>query len=431
MQCHSAKIILDPSCALEYLRPAFVSDEDNMADPGSMLLFMPWCKLDKTYNVGEIELIPFAAGFTQHIAGLGANLHPFVDKIIGMYKTIEGNPIERAAFIRFADKPPTASLSDDELDLAEDHVAIACFAGLSQRQYFGVPNIYCNSDCFLFHVQRFIDAEFVAFSSHRRAGRITEGGYKPTKVSITVPMNCHAIEEVTLDERLLDGLLKQRAAGKDWGRWQNAISCFNQANTDGSTVHYQIEWMLLASAYEHLLAAKSHAKDVACKFTAALQPAQDVLMKDASRRSQRMKDDTRPLRFEWIREFYSVRGDFAHGKLMTQQTITWNPLEHLVLATIAFPLVAKSLLQQQGRYELSDDDRAQIDIFERFADTNEFLCEPPEQKGSNDTHWLRLFGKRHMEVIVSKGVDEAAQELREKFPGFLDDEGSNADGSNA
>ncbi|KKM71061.1 hypothetical protein LCGC14_1434470 [marine sediment metagenome] len=402
-----------------------------MTEPGSMLLFMPWCRLDKAYRAEEIELMPYSSGVPNAIPGLDASMRSCVDRIMGMYKTIEGRPVDRAAVIRFAAKPPLSTLDDDEITVVDELITIACFTALSKRQYFGVPDVYCNTDCFLFHAQRFTDARSVAFSSHRRAGRVTDMGWSPREISITIPMNCHNVHRVTLDGELLAALVKQREAGNKWGRWQNALSSFNQANTDSSTVQHQVEWVQLCSAFEHLLGAKSDAKDVAGRFTAAFQPVQDMLVSDATRRSPRSQDETKPLRFEWMREFYRIRGDFAHGKLVTQQPMTWNALEHLVLATIAFPLVVKSLLQQQGRYELSNDDRAQIDIFERFADTTEFLRPPTDQKGSNDTHWVRLFGKQRMAVVTSKGRDEAARKLREKFPDFFRDSKDDTEGEDA
>lgn len=385
-----------------------------------MVLFMPWCKLDKTYTVGEIELVPFVPGPTPCIDGLDATAQSCINRILGMYKTIEGRPIEWATLIHFPDKAPTDSISADEFAMAEDLIAIACFAALSQRQYFGVPDIYCNSDCFLLHIRKFTDAKFVAFSSRRRSGQITDFPYSPSEISITVPMHCRCINQVSLDKTFLDALLQARA-DDDWGRWQNAISCFNQANTDSITFQNQVEWVLLASAFEHFLGAQSNAKDIARRFKNAIQPSEDLLARDADRRSDRWNDATQPLRFEWMREFYRVRGDFAHGKLNKQQPMVWNSLEHLVLATIAFPLVVKNLLQKAGRYEFSDSDKAQIDIFEKFAGTPDFCRPPADQKSSNDTHWSQLYNRRKIEVTMIKGCDKVAlaQKLEQKFPDFF------------
>jgi hypothetical protein len=91
-----------------------------------------------------------------------------------------------------------------------------------------------------------------------------------------------------------------------------------------------------------------------------------------------------------MREFYCIRGAFAHGKLNPRQPMAWKPHEHLLLATVAFPLVVKSLLAKAGVFTLTDDDDAQIACFERLADMSEFFADPPDKKGSSDSHWRRL-----------------------------------------
>jgi hypothetical protein len=127
-----------------------------------------------------------------------------------------------------------------------------------------------------------------------------------------------------------------------------------------------------------------------------------------------------------MREFYRIRGNFAHGKLDTQQPAAWNPLEHLVLATIAFPLLVKSLLNKACECKLANDDRTQIDVFENLADTTDFLKPPPNQKGSIDSHWKRLVGARSnkvaMECAYEQAWDNLTPEHRRCFEGNLDEE---------
>lgn len=156
--------------------------------------------------------------------------------------------------------------------------------------------------------------------------------------------------------------------------------------------------VLLCSAFEHILGAKSEAKDVAARFSEIMVPSEPLLVRNASRRSDRWGDNGQALRYEWMREFYQIRGDFAHGKLNTRQSTVWNTLEHLVLATIAFPLVAKCLLNKACRYELTNDGWAQIDSFEALADTKDFLRPPPDQENSLDSYWKRLCDDRRLKL---------------------------------
>jgi hypothetical protein len=208
---------------------------------------------------------------------------------------------------------------------------------------------------------------------------------------------------VQLDEALLKALVGHRATCRAWAKWQNALACFNQANTDSDNIRHQVEWVLLCSAFEHILEAKPNAADVATKFSDAMVPSESVLARDASR-SDRWRDNGQSLRYEWMREFYRIRGDFAHGKLNTQQPTVWSPLEHLVLATIAFPLVVRCLLKRDQQYALTDDDRTQIEAFERLANTTGFL--KPRSKNQLDSHWGRLCEDRRLSLQIQSAIEE-------------------------
>lgn len=376
----------------------------------SMLVFMPWCPLDNPYEVGDISILPFER--QTPIDGLDDAGQCRVNTIMATYKDIEGKPVHKAAIVRYGSNSPTGDLTDDQIEIVQDLAVLACFSGLAKRQYFNSLGPYCNSDCFALHIQKFDKADFTALAVRRREGR-TLSGWPIDDISITVPVHCHTIRQVSLDVDLLKALADHRAQLNDgeWARWQNAISCFNQANTDSDNVRYQVEWVLLCSAFEHLLSAKPNAKDVACKFAKAFEPSKELLAKDATRLSNQPKNDGKSVRYEWMREFYRTRGDFAHGKLNTQQATAWNPLEHLVLATIAFPLLVKSFLNKACRYKLTGHDQAQIDVFEKFADTHDFLRPPPDQKNSLDSHWKRPVNDRLMKIAFAKAFNQAWNKL--------------------
>ena len=66
----------------------------------STLLFMPWCRIDQAYNLDRIGILPYRRG--DALDGLDQLQQSWVDAIMGMYKTIKGDPIDRAAVLRFA-----------------------------------------------------------------------------------------------------------------------------------------------------------------------------------------------------------------------------------------------------------------------------------------------------------------------------------------
>ncbi len=376
----------------------------------SMLVFMPWCPIDKSYDVGETTILRF--GRDAPIDGLDETARCRANAIMAIYKNIQGKPVHRAAIVRYGAKSPTDELSDYEINVMQDLVSLGCFSALAKRGYSDSLHPYCNSDCFLLRIQKFDDAEWTALISRRREGR-TSDMVPMSEISITVPTHCHALDEISLDPSFLKALIDYRAeaGSSDWGRWQSSISCFNQANSDSDNVLYQVEWVLLCSAFQHLLSANSKAADVACKFAETFTPCKELLAKNASRLSSQQKNNEKSVRYIWMREFCRIRGDFAHGKLNTQQPATWNPFEHLVLATIAFPFVVKSLLRQASMYDLTDADLAQIDCFEKLADTVDFLKLPAKWKGSGDSHWQRLVHKRQSEISAGRAGEEAWDSL--------------------
>lgn len=172
-----------------------------------------------------------------------------------------------------------------------------------------------------------------------------------------------------------------------------------------------MEWVLLCSAFEHILGAKPEARDVAEKFADVVVPADPLLARDATRRSDKWQDTGQSLRFEWMREFYRIRGDFAHGKLKTQQPMVWPLREHLFLATFAFPLVVKCLLNKAGCYKLSDDDEDRIDGFEQLANRPDFLSPPADQHNSLDSHWSRIRDACRLKRACRRALEEWKEQM--------------------
>jgi hypothetical protein len=112
-----------------------------------------------------------------------------------------------------------------------------------------------------------------------------------------------------------------------------------------------------------------------------------------------------------MKEFYRIRGDFAHGKLKSRQPTAWQPLEHIVLATIAFPLVVKVLLSKTGFYSLSEHDQATIDAFERISD-EDFLNPPPDQEGSIDSWVSRITRETRWDMAKKELIGELKTHLQ-------------------
>lgn len=375
----------------------------------SLLQFMPWCPINQTHHAGEISIIPFDRN--KKSDDLDELTTCQIRTVLSSYKNLEGHPVEEGALIKYGDKPILADLNEDEIEITRECVDLVCFSGLANREYFNQLGAYCNTDCFTLYGQKFADdPSFMGLTSRRREGRNIDGRTL-AETTFTIPVHASVIGEVNLDEKLLSSLINYRSSSlnKDWSRWQNAISCFNQANTDNDTVRYQVEWVLLCSAFEHLLTAKSEAKNVSQKFADIFMPDPPLPVSKAKRKSNKWQNPDCHLRYEWIKEFYRIRGDFAHGKLKTRQPTTWEPLEHLVLATISFPLLVRVLLSKKGHYTLTNDDQAQMDAFEKIAD-EDFLNPPPDQESSIDSWVGRLTREAKLNLVTRKIVQKLESE---------------------
>lgn len=153
-----------------------------------MLLFMPWCPIIKRYEAGEITILPF--GRHRPIRGLDDAGQCRVNAIMATYKDIKGKAVHKAAVVHYGSNSPIHDLADDDIDVAQELVALACFSGLAGREYFNSLGPYCNADCFSLHVQKFDKVDFTALTTRRREGR-TLSGWPIDDIQITVPVHCH------------------------------------------------------------------------------------------------------------------------------------------------------------------------------------------------------------------------------------------------
>jgi hypothetical protein len=354
----------------------------------SMLFFMPWCQIDKDYDLDCIRILPYRRG--ERLVGLDDLQQSRVDAIMGMYKTIEGKPIYSAAVVCLPDKAPIDELSEAEKEQVFEFADLICFSGLARREFFASAGTYCNKDCFALYGQEFTPTNFGALSWRRRQGRCASV-WPMREVCFSIPINCCALHEVTIDPNVLESLAKHRtqSSPEEWSRWESSISCFNQGNTDSDNIRLQVELVLMVGAFQELLNVGDNAKYVARRFSDIISPCTPLATSASQRGSTRWPSSQEPLRYEWMREFHRIRNDFAHGKLSMVQTPVWTPIEHMVLGAIAYPLLVKYLLKVAGRYTLTNVDRREIDCIEKLADTKDFLELPADHQSSLDTHWMR------------------------------------------
>ncbi len=377
----------------------------------ALLQFMPWCQMKKAYKMGEIDLIPYSR--SNSTGEFSPETVELIDQILSPYKDIRGRSINKCTIIQYGENDILDDLTEEQMEVTRELVQLVAFSGLANRD----SGSYCNLDCFSVYGQRRSskNKKMIAIISRRRGGRALLA-VPIDEVVFSVPPHVSSIKGVDLDEPLLEALgsFRESANPNDWPRLQNAISSFNLANTDSELFNYQTEWILLCSAFERVLGAKSNDKDIATKFTSAITPANGILAPTSRRKIERWQTE-RPLRYEWMAEFYRVRNDFAHGKLSTRQPIAWNHSEHIFLACIGFPLLVRSILANDSIYNLSETEQSEINALEVLMDQPDFLSEPPDASSILDTYWSKYVSKAENEIFWQK-MEEKLKEYMDKEP---------------
>lgn len=373
-----------------------------------MLQFLPWCATTKSYDLGDLRLLRVTA--EEPIPGVQPAPGATIKRFLQSYRDIEGNVVDPCVLVTFRSDDATRELDGEELGQCAEEIQLACFSSLSARRFFRSP--YSNSSCFIRVIQTYQDQSGIAVRTRRRDGGTLDGRTLPTTI-FGIPPQAAAVHEVYLDEVVFRALVRHRDAVKtsEWMRWQNAIDCFNFANSDDSGVPLHVEWIMVASAFQRLTDARSDADAIASAFESAIQPEQAILAGSAAVRPPiNSNAAARSLRSVWAREFYELRGEYAHGKLTTNRAHIWEPFEHLLISAIAFPLLVKSLLAQAGNYVITDDDWAQIDAFESLLDSD-FMVAPSDQMNSWDFVWPRLqsrhHGRRRLRALVNEAFERA------------------------
>ena len=319
-----------------------------------ILYFLPWCRLSERLDVHPVSFIPFNRNFPP--SDFDDATARLIKSISDDFIAIDGEPVSEFTVLSFENTCLREDFDASGPAFAE-FVDLIRLASLSARDYFGRADPYSNSTCFALHSRRVDDAgKSWSPTSLRKDGvPIFLTG---VAMRVHVPIEAATIPSPSMNVEMLTALAARRRKAVDfpaeWAAWQEAIYCFDQANTDAEVVDRHMEWVLTSGAIERVLGARSRAADVADRFGRALTPIEP-----------RIEFDKRVLR-DWCFEFYRLRGDFAHAKIRSRQERTWAPWMHAVFGAIAFPLLIKVLLSKAGEYSLSPVDCSEIAAFARI-----------------------------------------------------------------
>ncbi len=317
------------------------------------LHFLPWCHLDRAFSASGITLLPI--DLSHPPAQLDDETIRSVGSVLSDFIGITGQPVEKFAVASLHDHILLDYLVDPvDVVAIRDYIDIACLSGLSDREFLGRAEPYCNSDCFLYYERRFDSVTGVRAPMFRRRDNTAFGPAAGPAMRVHVPLHAAVVPRVSLDESFFRALASFReivvtsSESERWTAWQEAIYCFNQANTDNESMSEHLEWVLMSSALERILGASGNSDAIAKRFIEAMVPKNPLLYFDLT------------LLGDWVREFYRLRGDFAHGRIQSRKPRRWESWHHLLFGAIAFPLLTKALLENEKLYVFTENDQCQL-----------------------------------------------------------------------
>lgn len=365
----------------------------------STVAFCPWLRISAPCSFGPIEATSYQRGTLP--GPTGSALQQTLDAVMEPYLAFGTHSIEHATLFKLVGNEITADLNDDQVDDIFYWLEIFSFAGLSRREYF-LPGSarYWNRDNFTIIVQHFDDpTRGVAITIRRRDGGarhiVTRGAFyvkKPDHVSLNQP--------VTIDEQLLNSLVSA-SGNSNWPKYQESIVNYNIANTDNGAVPERLEAVLLVGAFETLLESPADENKLLRSFLLHFRPTHDIpptgcarltASADITRRFSRCTS----VREAWLRDFVRLRHDPAHGRSAGHYPSAWSLKNHLLLASLAFPLVCKLSLSNDGVYTISRNDELYTEAFEPLACEEHF---PTLSHSGQPAAWTQVLGDLMLRFI--------------------------------
>lgn len=339
---------------------------------------LPWLWIDHEITLNEYRLVPVELYRHQ----LSQEEVVLVYEIVSRYYEAQEAQLHRAVIAGKVGQPVTAGLRGDEQNLLFDYVELLACAGLSAREFFAFHRPYCNRDNFQLAISSISGVgKGINYSTRRRDGHTKHMTGKPR---FDKPDHVDCRHAIAIDESLLSALLAAYSLDPLPPWWEQvfeAILSFNRANTDSESVPEHIELISLVSAFQRLLGTGSDERRLNAEFIRLIVPSQEISKAEPTctclaepmiqPRVARM-NGINTVREVWLRDLCTLRGNVAHGKIGAQYNPIWSIRNHLLLASHIFPLLLKAFLAQHNIYNLSGDDRFDIDLFERRACEDHF-----------------------------------------------------------
>jgi hypothetical protein len=333
-------------------------------DKKYVVTFLPWLKLRDSVEVNNVLFWTFPNGKDE--VPLRRGLTSQLKRMFRGYKDPEGRPVERLT-VASLKEDPFRDLSGEETKRIGATIRLLAFSLLAENDYYRQGN-YFNSSHFQHFHQRFqLGSKYVAPHTRRRDGLTWHGGYKHGELKFVMPLQTSTRQIVKPNAPLLQALvefLEQETS--DATAIRQAIDWFFPSNSDMDSMSWQIELMMMASAFEALFLIQ----DVGRKKDALMVKLPAIfsgrLTQEVGRAGTDGREATRSWKAWWMDEFYWLRNQVVHGGKIDTTRIVWKVDEHMTIAAMTLAICVKLILHEKGSYELSSSDEVMADAMDNF-----------------------------------------------------------------
>lgn len=349
---------------LEELEKAMRSERDQ-----HLVLFLPFLRLKTPCTVAGVEFVPLRVAEGNVPAIVESAIRP-LDRILSGYIDRHGKPLDNCVVATIPGRGWDLDRAD--FPVVTWAASLLFLASWSCNDYY--PRFggdYVNSSNFRVVGQAYSGSTpgYIAVSARRRDGSTTDGGYEHGEFKFSLPLQVSIGDAASVDVKLLAALDAANASGSTViDRLRTALPFVELANTDDDFMTEHAEAILMGSAFEQLLAGDASAYKLARKFGELFGQFGSVTVDDGRKERPDIQIDrsapdiaaAQPkwwVHRKWMEELYDVRSKVVHRGDHSSRSWGWQIGEHLVMAAHAFPLAVKLLLEKEGHYAVTDEDR--------------------------------------------------------------------------
>ncbi len=438
------------------LQPDEEREELVDAPKGHAVAFLPFLRLKRGHTVAGVEFLPLRDGSGTVPPSLESAVAP-LDTILSGYVDRQGKPFTNCVVATIPVKGWDIDRSDfPVIQWAASLLFLGTWASNKYMSRFGGE--YVNSTTFRLVGQAYSGSMpyYISVAARRRDGESLDGGYKHGKVTFSLPFQCSVRSEVKVDEPFLAALDAAVAAGSPIiERLRTALPFVELANTDDDFLTEHAEALLMGSAFEQLLRGDGSAYRLTRQFGDLFAAFGSVTVADAQATRPDIQINPSPrdhfawrlwtrvrkyppqnalttkidnafaartraaqlkwwVHRKWMEELYGIRSKVVHRGTAGGRRWGWALFHHLVMAAHVFPLVVKLLLQQEGHYTLTDDDRVACLAVDKLLKSTDWRAEDEDGREIDDS-WAKILWTTKLHMITERAVEKLSKQSRMAF----------------